>query len=79
LNERGEIAAATMANIFWVTRGTIHTPALSHRRALRHDARRVIALAEELALPVVEGTYDAADLGDADEIFLTSARTASAS
>ena len=29
LNERGEIAAATMANIFWVKDGTVYTPALS--------------------------------------------------
>jgi branched-subunit amino acid aminotransferase/4-amino-4-deoxychorismate lyase len=73
LNERGEIAAATMANIFWVTRGTIHTPALATGALSGTTRAGVIALAEELAFPLVEGTYDAADLGDADEIFLTSA------
>jgi branched-subunit amino acid aminotransferase/4-amino-4-deoxychorismate lyase len=73
LNERGEIAAATMANIFWVTRGTIHTPALATGALAGTTRARVIALAEELAFPLVEGTYDTSDLSDADEIFLTSA------
>jgi branched-subunit amino acid aminotransferase/4-amino-4-deoxychorismate lyase len=73
LNERGEIASATMANIFWVTRGTIHTPALATGALAGTTRARVITLAEELALPLVEGTYDPSDLSDADEIFLTSA------
>ncbi|HEY9401807.1 MAG TPA: aminotransferase class IV [Pyrinomonadaceae bacterium] len=73
LNERGEIASATMANIFWVTRGTIHTPALITGALAGTTRARIIALAEELALPLVEGTYDTSHLGDADEIFLTSA------
>jgi branched-subunit amino acid aminotransferase/4-amino-4-deoxychorismate lyase len=73
LNERGEIAAATMANLFWVTRGTIHTPALATGALAGTTRARVIALAEELAFPFVEGTYDTSDLSDADEIFLTSA------
>ncbi|HZH33077.1 MAG TPA: aminotransferase class IV [Pyrinomonadaceae bacterium] len=72
-NERGEIAGATMANIFWVTRGTIHTPALATGALAGTTRARIIALAEELAFPLVEGTYDTSDLGDADEIFLTSA------
>jgi branched-subunit amino acid aminotransferase/4-amino-4-deoxychorismate lyase len=29
LNERGEVASATMANVFWVKQGTLHTPALA--------------------------------------------------
>jgi 4-amino-4-deoxychorismate lyase len=72
LNERGEIVSATMANIFWVTRGTIHTPALATGALSGTTRARVIALAEELAFPLVEGMYDTSDLGDADEIFLTS-------
>ncbi|HZG50697.1 MAG TPA: aminotransferase class IV [Pyrinomonadaceae bacterium] len=72
LNERGEITAATMANIFWVTRGTIHTPALATGALAGTTRARVLALAEELAFPLVEGMYDTSDLGDADEIFLTS-------
>jgi branched-subunit amino acid aminotransferase/4-amino-4-deoxychorismate lyase len=73
LNERGEIVSATMANIFWVTRGAIHTPALATGALAGTTRACVVALAEELAFPFVEGAYDTADLGDADEIFLTSA------
>jgi branched-subunit amino acid aminotransferase/4-amino-4-deoxychorismate lyase len=72
-NERGEIASATMANIFWVTRGTIHTPALATGALSGTTRARIITLAAELAFPLVEGTYDTSDLGDSDEIFLTSA------
>jgi branched-subunit amino acid aminotransferase/4-amino-4-deoxychorismate lyase len=73
LNERGEIVSATMANIFWVMRGTIRTPALVTGALAGTTRALVIALAEELAFPLVEGVYDTSDLGDADEIFLTSA------
>jgi branched-subunit amino acid aminotransferase/4-amino-4-deoxychorismate lyase len=73
LNERGEVVSATMANLFWVTQGTVYTPALT-TGALAGTARAcVLELAAELAYPVVEGVFDLAHLGDANEIFLTSA------
>ncbi|MBA2731948.1 MAG: aminotransferase class IV [Acidobacteria bacterium] len=73
LNERGEIVSTTMANIFWVTDGTLHTPALT-AGALAGTTRACIKeLAATLSIPLVEGVYDLSDLGDADEIFLTSA------
>ena len=73
LNERGEVVSATMANIFWVTGGTIHTPVISTGALTGTTRARVIALAGELSIPLVEGVYDLSQLGDADEIFLTSA------
>jgi branched-subunit amino acid aminotransferase/4-amino-4-deoxychorismate lyase len=73
LNERGEVVSATMANIFWVTDGTIHTPSLSTGALAGTTRARVIALADELSIPHVEGIYELAQPGDADEIFLTSA------
>jgi branched-subunit amino acid aminotransferase/4-amino-4-deoxychorismate lyase len=73
LNERGEVVSATVANIFWVTDGTVHTPTLSTGALAGTTRARVIELAGELSLPLVEGVYDLSDLGDADEIFLTSA------
>jgi branched-subunit amino acid aminotransferase/4-amino-4-deoxychorismate lyase len=73
LNERGEVVSATMANIFWVTQGTIHTPALVTGALAGTTRARVSQLAGELSIPLVEGVYDLSDLGDADEIFLTSA------
>ncbi|MDT4896757.1 MAG: 4-amino-4-deoxychorismate lyase [Acidobacteriota bacterium] len=73
LNERGEVVSATVANIFWVTDGTVHTPALSTGALAGTTRARVIELASELSLPLIEGVYDLSDLGDAGEIFLTSA------
>src|SRR5687768_8372138 len=73
LNERGEVVSATLANIFWVIDGSIHTPALATGALAGTTRARVIALAAELSVPLVEGVYDLSDLGDADEIFLTSA------
>lgn len=73
LNERGEIVSATMANIFWVSDGTIHTPALATGALAGITRAHVIALASELSIPIVEGVYEIAQLSEADEIFLTSA------
>jgi len=72
LNERGEIACATAANIFYVKHGAAHTPALQTGAVAGVTRARVLELAEDLAVPVVEGAYSLHDLGDADEIFLTS-------
>jgi branched-subunit amino acid aminotransferase/4-amino-4-deoxychorismate lyase len=72
LNERGEVASATMANIFWVKHGTVHTSALATGAMAGTTRARVIELAEELAVPVVEGVQDLHALAEADEIFLTS-------
>ncbi len=73
LNERGEVVSATMANIFWVIDGTIHTPALATGAVAGTTRDRIITLASELAIPLVEGVYELSQLADADEIFLTSA------
>ena len=73
LNERGEIVSATMANIFWVREGTLHTPALSTGAIAGITRNAVIELAHKQFIPVIEGVYELSDLVDADEIFLTSA------
>jgi branched-subunit amino acid aminotransferase/4-amino-4-deoxychorismate lyase len=73
LNERGEIVSATLANLFWVTNGTIHTPALQTGALAGTTRACIMELAGELSLPLIEGVYDLSDLGDANEIFLTSA------
>jgi aminodeoxychorismate lyase len=73
LNERGEVVAATMANIFWFKEGTLHTPALSTGAIAGITRAAVIELANKEFIPVIEGVYELADLTDADEIFLTSA------
>jgi branched-subunit amino acid aminotransferase/4-amino-4-deoxychorismate lyase len=73
VNERGEIVSATVANIFWVINGTVHTPALATGALAGTTRAQIMQLAGELSVPLVEGVYDISDLGDADEIFLTSA------
>jgi aminodeoxychorismate lyase len=72
LNERGEIVSATMANIFWVKDGTVHTPNLGTGAIAGITREVVIDLAEKQYIPVVEGVYEMADIVEADEIFLTS-------
>ena len=72
LNERGEIASATMANIFWAKNGTVHTPTLSTGALAGITRDCVIDIANKHFIPLVEGVYEMADLVDADEIFLTS-------
>jgi aminodeoxychorismate lyase len=72
LNERGEIVSATMANIFWVKEGKLHTPTLSTGALAGVTRAAVIELANKQFIPVIEGVYELADLAEADEIFLTS-------
>jgi aminodeoxychorismate lyase len=73
LNERGEVVSATMANIFWLTEGTLHTPALSTGAIAGITRAAVIELAAKQFIPVIEGVYELSNLTEADEIFLTSA------
>jgi branched-subunit amino acid aminotransferase/4-amino-4-deoxychorismate lyase len=73
MNERGEVVSATMANIFWVKDGTLHTPALQTGALAGTTRARILDLAEDLGIPVIEGVNELAQVGDADEIFLTSA------
>lgn len=72
LNERGEIASATMANIFWVKDGTVHTPTLSTGAYRGVTRAALLELARKQFIPVLEGAYELSDLTEADEIFLTS-------
>jgi branched-subunit amino acid aminotransferase/4-amino-4-deoxychorismate lyase len=73
LNERGEVASTTMANIFSVKHGTVFTPPLAAGALAGTTRARVMELAEEMAVPIVEGVQHLHDLADAEEIFLTSA------
>ena len=73
VNERGEVASATTANLFWVKHGTVYTPALATGAVAGTTRARVIQLAEELAVPLAEGAHTLHELAEAEEIFLTSA------
>ena len=72
LNERGEMVSATTANLFWVSGGTLHTPALGTGCLAGTTRHCVLALAADLSIPVVEGVNDLPRLGEAEEVFLTS-------
>src|SRR5437588_13027899 len=62
-----------MSNICWVKDGSALTPSLPTCARAATTRACIRKLASELSVPLVEGIYDLSDLGDADEIFLTSA------
>jgi len=68
VNERGEIASACMANVFWTKDGRLFTPSLK-TGCLAGTTREYIL--ENLDCEEVETGVE--DLGSADRIFLTSA------
>ena len=68
LNERGEIASACMANLFWLTDGKLFTPSL--KTGCLAGTTREYVLENLESLEIVRG-IDA--LKNADSIFLTSA------
>jgi branched-subunit amino acid aminotransferase/4-amino-4-deoxychorismate lyase len=72
-NERGEVACATTANLFWVKHGTVYTPALVTGAVAGTTRARLVELAAALAVPLSEGAHTLHDMADADEVFLTSA------
>jgi len=72
LNERGEVAELTSANIFAATGGIVSTPPLSS--GCLPGITRELLLSEVRApgIEVVERTLTLNDLYDADEVFITS-------
>jgi branched-subunit amino acid aminotransferase/4-amino-4-deoxychorismate lyase len=68
LNEKGKIASAAMANVFWVRSGEIFTPALE-AGALRGTTREFVLQ----NFSVYEEQFEIDELENADEILLTSA------
>ena len=68
LNERGEVACACMANVFWSRGGKLFTPSLK-TGCLAGTTREFVM--ENLACAEVEVRLD--ELNEADQIFLTSA------
>jgi branched-chain amino acid aminotransferase len=72
LNERGEVAECTSANIFCVKDGAVFTPPLSSG-CLEGVTRSVlIEIAPRAGVSVRERTLTLQDLYDADEVFITS-------
>jgi branched-chain amino acid aminotransferase len=72
LNERGEVAECTTANIFTVKDGKVTTPPLSSG-CLEGVTRSVLLeIAPRCGVPMVEQTLTEEDLYAADEVFITS-------
>jgi branched-chain amino acid aminotransferase len=72
LNERGEIAECTAANIFAVKNGKVYTPPLSSG-CLEGVTRGILfEIAPEAGVAVIEQTLRPDDLYAADEVFISS-------
>jgi branched-chain amino acid aminotransferase len=72
LNERGEVAECTAANIFIIKDGKIHTPPLNSG-CLEGITRGILfEIAPEAGVAVVEHVLRPEDLYSADEVFISS-------
>lgn len=71
LDEDGNLAEGTTSNLFFVTDGTLHTPALSGPVLPGITRSVVLELARAADIPVEEGRYDPEALHTAEEAFLT--------
>lgn len=72
LNERGEVAECTAANIFAVKNGKVYTPPLNSG-CLEGVTRGILfEIAPEAGVAVIEQTLRPEDLYSADEVFISS-------
>ena len=71
LNERGELACASAANLFWISSGALHTPALDCGVLAGITRASLLRVAPGLGLRAEEGRYPLAALDGADAVFLT--------
>ena len=71
LNWRDELTECTISNLFFISNGAVHTPAMDCGILDGITRAIVMMLAEEEGLPVKEGHYHLADLSQATECFLT--------
>jgi branched-chain amino acid aminotransferase len=72
LNERGEVAECTAANVFAVAGGRVCTPPLSSGCLEGVTRSILLELAPQLGIPVEERSLTPEDLRRADEVFISS-------
>jgi branched-chain amino acid aminotransferase len=72
LDTRGFVSEGTTANVFFVRRGQLCTPALSCGVLEGITRAVVLQIARESGMPVLEGEFDVNELLTADEAFITS-------
>jgi 4-amino-4-deoxychorismate lyase len=70
-DEAGRPVCGTRTNLFWVTAGALHTPALERCGVAGLTRRKVLALAARLGLKSHVRDASGADLETAEEMFLT--------
>ena len=73
LNSQGNIADATIANVFLIQNGLIVTPALSEGPVSGVMRKYLLTQLREKGYEVREGVVSASDLANASEVFLTNA------
>ncbi len=73
-SQSGHLASGTMSNVFLVKSGRLLTPSVDRCGVAGVMRAVVLSLCRQLAVPVQECTLDAAELRQAEEIFLTNAR-----
>lgn len=71
LNWKDELTECTISNLFFISQGVVHTPALDCGILDGITRTIVMTLAAEEGLPVQEGHYHLTDLRKAEECFLT--------
>ena len=71
LNGFGQITESTTSNIFWVREGRLRTPSLDCGILSGITREVIIQLAREYGVLVVEGQWNAIELINMDEAFLT--------
>ena len=72
LNERGEVAECTAANIFCARKGVVLTPPLSSGCLAGITRSVMLEIASSAGVPTEEQTVFVDDLYAADEVFITS-------
>jgi 4-amino-4-deoxychorismate lyase len=75
LNERGEIAEGSASNIFWVSDGTLFTPALDCGVLPGIIRGVLIERASHMGLQVEEGKFKMPDLTESEFAFFTNSLT----
>ena len=71
LNEKGHVVEGTVSNIFVVKLGTIYTPPIEEPILSGITRNRVIKIAKQSALRLVEKIIEPKDLYNCDECFVT--------
>lgn len=71
LDHDDHVTEGTTSNVFWVRDGTLHTPGPGLPVLPGITRWTVLRLAEDLDIPVEQGTYTRRNVRQADEVFLT--------